>query len=174
MVAIFWIGAIGMHFSGASFSEYVPMSTSSLYDNTGALYNFTRILTPDLTLDVDVYEKYSPVFLSTTYALSFGVSFAMVVSILINTGLFHGREIWLRAKLARKQEDDIHMRLMKKYPDAPDWWYLVVFFMMIPLSFCVIYKWETHLSWWAFIVALIIPSVWTIPMGMVHAMTNVQ
>lgn len=163
-----------MHYSGASFSEYLPISTSSIYDNTGAVYNITKVITSELTLDLAAYEEYSPVFLSTTYALSFGVSFAMVVSILVNTGLFHGREILLRAKLARKQEDDVHMRLMKKYQDAPDWWYLTLFFVMIPLSFCVIYKWETHLTWWAFIVSLIIPAIWTIPMGMVHAMTNVQ
>ncbi|KAJ4858020.1 OPT oligopeptide transporter protein domain-containing protein [Trichoderma breve] len=98
----------------------------------------------------------------------------MVISVLINTGLFHGSEIWLRAKLARRQEDDVHMRLMKKYPDAPDWWYATLSAVMLALSFGLLYAWDTKMPWWVLTVAFIIPLVWTIPMGMVHAMTNVQ
>jgi hypothetical protein len=38
-----------------------------------------------------------------------------MTSLLVHTALYNGKEIWLRAKLAREQEDDVHMRLMKKY-----------------------------------------------------------
>ncbi|KAH8821963.1 OPT oligopeptide transporter protein-domain-containing protein [Xylogone sp. PMI_703] len=174
VIAFFWITSIAVHFSGISFAKYIPMGTSSVYDNTGAVYNVSRVLNPDLSLNTEAYEAYSPLFLPTTYAMSFGVSFAMVVSVLINTALFHGKEIWLRAKLARKQEDDVHMRLMKKYTDAPDWWYVTLFVFMLGLSFGVIYAWDTQTPWWVLLVAIIIPMIWTIPMGMVHAMTNVQ
>ncbi|KAL6787365.1 small oligopeptide transporter, OPT family [Trichoderma sp. SZMC 28012] len=174
VVVFFWITAIAVHFSGVSYAKYIPMGTSSVYDNTGKVYNVSRVLNPDITLNIDAYKAYSPLFLPTTYALSFGVSFAMVISVLINTGLFHGSEIWLRAKLARRQEDDVHMRLMKKYPDAPDWWYATLSAVMLALSFGLLYAWDTKTPWWVLTVAFIIPLVWTIPMGMVHAMTNVQ
>lgn len=36
--------------------------------------------------------------------------------------------------MARNQEDNVHMRLMKKYRDAPDWWYLAMFFAMVSKS----------------------------------------
>ncbi|KAL7940813.1 small oligopeptide transporter, OPT family [Trichoderma barbatum] len=174
VVVFFWITAIAVHFSGVSYAKYIPMGTSSVYDNTGNVYNVSRVLNPDLTLNLDAYKAYSPLFLPTTYAVSFGVSFAMVVSVLINTGLFHGSEIWLRAKLARRQEDDVHMRLMKKYQDAPDWWYVTLSVIMLALSFGLLYIWDTKTPWWVLAVALIIPLLWTVPMGMVHAMTNVQ
>jgi hypothetical protein len=39
------------------------MSDSGTYDNRGASYNTTRILTPELTLDEEAYKAYSPLFL---------------------------------------------------------------------------------------------------------------
>lgn len=39
------------------------MSDSSTYDNTGAKYNVSRILTTDFTLDEEAYRNYSPLFL---------------------------------------------------------------------------------------------------------------
>lgn len=55
---VFWfmIVTAGLHFSGHWYSEYLPISDSNSYDNTGKLYNVTRILTPDFTLDLAKYE----------------------------------------------------------------------------------------------------------------------
>jgi OPT family oligopeptide transporter len=172
-VIFFWVVAIAMHFSGSFYAEYLPMSTANIYDNTGAIYNVTKILKPDFTVDIAAYEAYSPLFLSTTYLLAYGLNFAIIICVLVHVGLFHGKEVWIRFKLARNQEDDVHMRLMKKYQDAPDWWYFALFVIMTGLSFCTIYVWDTKLTWWAFIVAMIIPLIWTIPMGMIHAITNI-
>jgi OPT family oligopeptide transporter len=119
-----WICSFGIHYSGAWYSKYLPMSSGTSYDNTGAAYNVSRIITPQYTLDDAKYKEYSPLFLSTTFALQYGLSFATIISVIVHTGLFHWREIWYRAKAARTQEDDIHMRLMKKYKEAPDWWYV--------------------------------------------------
>ena len=54
-----------------------------------------------------------------------------MTSVVVHTYLYHGTEIVQRYKMARNQEDDIHMRLMKKYRDAPDWWYLAMFLTMV-------------------------------------------
>jgi hypothetical protein len=52
-----------LHFSGTWYGEFLPMSDSSTYDNTGTNYNVTRILTPEFTLDEAAYKSYSPLFL---------------------------------------------------------------------------------------------------------------
>lgn len=39
------------------------MSDSSTYDNTGATYDVSRILTPEFTLDEEAYKAYSPIFI---------------------------------------------------------------------------------------------------------------
>jgi hypothetical protein len=63
-VIIFFIFlASAIHYSGAWYSQYLPMSDSNTYDNTGNQYDVSRILTADFTLDVEAYNKYSPLFL---------------------------------------------------------------------------------------------------------------
>lgn len=94
-------------------------------------YNISRILDENLLFSEELYQAYSPLYLSTTFALCYGIAFATVTSVIVHTYLYHGTEIVQRYKLARNQEDDVHMRLMKKYRDAPDWWYLVMFLLMV-------------------------------------------
>lgn len=174
VVGIYIVGASAVHYSGSFFAEYLPMSDSSSYDNTAATYNVSRIVTPDFTLDKDAYANYSPLFLSTTFALSYGVSFATIISVVVHTALYHWRDLYYRAKAARTQEDDIHMKLMKRYPEAPDWWYYVVFAAMFGLGMGVVVGYDTGLTWWAFIIALLISLTWTAPVGMIQAITNIQ
>jgi hypothetical protein len=97
-------------------------------------YNVGMILDEKLIFNQAKYEAYSPLFLSTTFALCYGISFATVTSVVVHTYLYHGSEIVQRYKMARNQEDDVHMRLMKKYRDAPDWWYLAMFLTMVSRS----------------------------------------
>jgi OPT oligopeptide transporter protein len=97
-------------------------------------YNVSMILDEKLIFNQAKYEAYSPLFLSTTFALCYGISFATVTSVVVHTYLYHGSEIVQRYKMARNQEDDVHMRLMKKYRDAPDWWYLAMFLTMVSRS----------------------------------------
>jgi OPT family small oligopeptide transporter len=169
-----WICTLGIHYSGAWYSQYLPMSDSQSYDNTGNIYNVSKIITSDYTLDVKKYEAYSPLFLSTTFALQYGLSFATIISVIVHTGLFHWKEIWYRAVAAGKQEDDIHMRLMKKYKEAPDWWFGIMFLIMFGFGLGAMLGYPTHLTWWAYIVALLISVVWMVPIGMIQAITNVQ
>lgn len=63
VVTFFIILASFFHYGGVWYSQYLPMSDSSTYDNTGAHYNTSRILTPDHTLDEEAYKNYSPLFI---------------------------------------------------------------------------------------------------------------
>jgi len=63
VIVFFIFGASIFHYSGVWFAQFLPMSDSSTYDNTGAAYNTTRILSPQLTLDEAAYKNYSPLFI---------------------------------------------------------------------------------------------------------------
>lgn len=39
------------------------MNDASIYDNTGATYNITRVVNPDMTLNEEAYRNYSPLFI---------------------------------------------------------------------------------------------------------------
>ncbi len=127
VVLFFIVGASVFHYSGTWYGQFLPMSDSSTYDNTGAAYNTTRVLTPAFTLDEAAYKAYSPLFLSTTFALSYGLSFASIASLIVYTYLHHSRAIWQQFKNSTTEKPDIHMKLMKKYKEAPTWWYMSLF-----------------------------------------------
>lgn len=123
-IAIFFVVAsMGIHFGGLWYSDYFPVQSSESYDNTGRPYNVSRILDAQYQFNETAYKEYSPLYLSTQFALAYALSFAAVTSVLVHVALYHGRDIWRQLKMARQQEDDVHMRLMKKYRDAEDWWY---------------------------------------------------
>lgn len=170
----FWIVTPAIHFSGLFSAEYLPISDSGSYDNTGHRFNVTKIITPEYTLDVEKYQNYSPLFLSTTFMLAYGLSFASIISVLVHVILFHGKDIWNRFRnVTKEEEEDIHSRLMARYKAVPVWWYGVVTVIMLGMSLGVCLGYSTHFSWWAFFVALLIPAIWYVPIGTVSATTNI-
>lgn len=89
----------------------------------GQMYNVTRIINPDLTLNIEKYEEYSPLFLSTTFAMCYGLSFASITSTISHTVLYFRKQIWVQSHRALSDQPDIHARLMARYPQVPEWWY---------------------------------------------------
>ena len=67
------------------------------YDRFQQTYEVKNILT-DLKFDQKKYNAYSPIYLSTTFALQYGLSFAAIVATVFHVGLWHGEEIVARTK----------------------------------------------------------------------------
>lgn len=61
------------------------MMTADVYDNTGADYNVSKILSPSGTLDPALYAEYSPPYLSATFAFVYGLSFASITTVLVHS-----------------------------------------------------------------------------------------
>lgn len=78
VVIFFWVITPALHFSGAFYGEFLPISDNTIRDNTGHRYSITRILTPDLQFNQTAYSEYSPVFLSTGNIWAYGMSFAAI------------------------------------------------------------------------------------------------
>jgi OPT family small oligopeptide transporter len=147
----FWIWFITpiLHFTNVWYGKYMPISTAVSYDNTGKKYKVANILNSNFQFDLAKYKAYSPLFLGTTFALAYGLSFGAITSVLVHTYLFYGEEIWRQFKESLNQEDDIHMKLNKAYKQAPDWWYLALGVGMFGMAIGVCEGWDTQmvLSW---------------------------
>ena len=174
IVAFYIFGTIAIHYGGGWYAEYLPISDSSTYDNMGLHYNVSRIVTPELTLNVAEYEKYSPLFLSTTFAISYGLSFATIASLVVYTWIYYRHQIMAQFKKSREEEPDVHMKLMLKYPEVPLWWYGSIFLVMLVLSLITITAWPTEFKWWAFLFAAVFSAIMTAPIGIIQAITNQQ
>jgi hypothetical protein len=103
------------------------MSSRGLFDNTGHAYNVTLILDGETNFDRAAYEKYSPAFVSMTFAVSYGLSFGAITSLIVHTILYFRKHIWLQTKRSLREQPDIHARLMSKYRQVPMWYVLKLY-----------------------------------------------
>jgi OPT family small oligopeptide transporter len=108
-------------YGGAEFYRYLPLSANKNFDNMGMVYNTSRILNDDLTLNVEAYEAYSPLLIGPVFTMAYALGFAALMSTVVHVGLFYGKDIWRRTKDAKYEEPDVHLKHMRKYPEAPEW-----------------------------------------------------
>lgn len=174
LIIIYWILTPIIHYSNVWYGRYLPMSDLNTYDRFQQIYNSTRILSDNYVFDAEKYKNYSPLFLPTTFAVSYGMSFASMSSSIVHTFLFHGREIVYYWKNSRNEPDDVHMRLMKRYKEAPDWWFGALFIVFFVLSILCVRLWDTGMPIWALVFSLALASCLMIPVGMIYALTNIS
>jgi hypothetical protein len=103
LVLVMWIIAPIAYYNNFFFSSYMPILSSSVFDNTGHIYDVSKILTPDFLFDKTAYQNYSRVFLPITYVLSYGLQFAALASLLSHTACWHGKDIWKQWKRSLKE-----------------------------------------------------------------------
>ena len=60
------------------------MSSYLSYDNTGAPYDPIAIISNG-TFDLEKYRAYSPLYMSATLCMAYGVSFAAFASVFVHT-----------------------------------------------------------------------------------------
>lgn len=168
------VTTVGMVYTGALYADYLPMVTAQTYDNTQRYYNTSRILGPGMVFNEKKYKQYSPLFLPPALALNYGLSFAALTSAVVHIWLFHGKDIWYRLRAARDQEPDVHMRMMKKYDNAPDWWYAALLILSMALGLGTALGYDSQLPWWAFAASILLALIFIVPVTMVLAVSNIM
>ena len=128
-MVIFWIVVPAIHYSNTWYSQYLPISSTGSFDRFQQTYNVSKLSTIKLYHSMKRNTKSTPFVLSTTFAISYGLSFASILATITHTICFHGRD--LIASLKAKEKPDVHNRLMKAYKPVPEWWYLVVFLVFL-------------------------------------------
>ncbi|KAG6486908.1 hypothetical protein ZIOFF_055489 [Zingiber officinale] len=152
-----------------------PIFSDGLFTSTGQSYNISGIIDPNFHLDIDAYEKNGPLYLSTFFAVTYGVGFASLTATISHVLLFHGSEIWQMSKSAFKdQKMDIHTRLMSRYKQVPQWWFIAILVANIALTIfaCEYYIDQLQLPWWGVLLACSIAFFFTLPIGIITATTN--
>lgn len=67
LVVVMWVLAPLLYYSNVMYSGYMPILSSSVFDDTGMPYNVSRILTADYRFDEAAYKGYSRVFMPITF-----------------------------------------------------------------------------------------------------------
>ncbi|KAI8546134.1 hypothetical protein RHMOL_Rhmol07G0093100 [Rhododendron molle] len=149
--------------------------SDELYQSDGQEYNITSIIDSNFHLDIAAYEAEGPLYLSTFFAMTYGVGFAALTATIVHVLLFHGREIWEQSKSSFKEKKtDIHTRLMSRYRQVPEWWFWLILVVNVAatITACEYYNDQLQLPWWGVLLACAIAIVFTLPIGIITAITN--
>ncbi|SCU89503.1 LANO_0D05204g1_1 [Lachancea nothofagi CBS 11611] len=173
-VVIFFIIILPiLYFTNTWYAKYMPVISSSTFDNTQKTYNVNKILNPDYSINMEKYIAYSPLFVPFSYLLSYALNFAAVIAVFVHCGLYHGKDMWKKMRNKNHGGLDIHMRIYtKNYKDCPEWWYVVLQVIMVGLGFATVCGFDSGLPAWGFVVALLVSLVNFVPQGLLEAVTN--
>ncbi|RKO90222.1 OPT oligopeptide transporter protein-domain-containing protein [Blyttiomyces helicus] len=171
-----WIVAPWMYRKNVWGANMYPLATDSNFDIYGNNYNFSKILNNEtLVVEDHRYNAYSPLRLSTFWALSYGTNFAVITSLLVHVGLFHGQEILDGFRASRTEDEDVHIKIMRKYPEVPHTWYLATLVIFLGLSiFTMEYYTQYQLRWWGVLLAMVSVIIFIIPIGIIAAISNIS
>ncbi|KAK9464219.1 OPT oligopeptide transporter protein-domain-containing protein [Lipomyces oligophaga] len=164
-----------MVYTNYHYTGYFPPNVATIYDRYGSTYNTSRVLTNGY-FDVEKYRAYSPPFLSAGNLVLNGSEYALVtfgfLYVVIGEwstikealiGFYKG----LKERNSSNFESyrDPVSEMMKKYPEVPDWWFLVILVLSFVFGIIAVKCWDTQLpigiffAVMAITIALIFPSM---------------
>ncbi|KAJ4806374.1 oligopeptide transporter [Rhynchospora pubera] len=152
-----------------------PIFSDGMFTASGQKYNITSIIDSNFHLNTEAYEKNGPLYISVFFAVTYGGSFATLTATVTHVFLFHGREIWQLSKSAfQEKKVDVHTRLMSKYKQVPEWWFICILIANIALTVfaCEYYIDQLQLPWWGVLLACAVAIFFTLPIGIITATTN--
>ncbi|KAI9593424.1 OPT oligopeptide transporter protein-domain-containing protein [Syncephalis fuscata] len=149
-----------------------PIISSKLFTSNGSRYDTLSLLNKDLSLNEERYQAYGPPHLSFFFAITYGVGFATLASVIMHTVLYHGRDIVNRLRESRMANDDIHAKLMDRYPEVPDVWYIGIFVLNLILAIVACELFGLDLPWWGLLMAVLMSALFILPIGIITAIAN--
>ena len=151
----------------------MPIGGLSTYDRFGKPYNVTQILdSTGRQFDLSKYEAYSALYLPGPFAMVYLLAFTLSTALLVHTILFHGRTIYNRIKGVKVEEDDIHAKLMRAYPEVPGSWYASIGLVFFVVAIVTVGVWPTDMPVWALALSLLLPTIYLLPCGYIFAATG--
>ncbi|GAA5971328.1 hypothetical protein JCM3765_005835 [Sporobolomyces pararoseus] len=171
----FWIIAPIMYYSNVWDSAYLPMSTSQVFDRFGMPYNTSAVVDPvKIALNETAYQEYSPLYLPITFATVYGLALMLSIAVIVHTVLYHGKTMFAQLRRTKSEDQDVHFKLMKNYPEVPDWWYVLFLSAAFGLAIVTIACFDTQTPVWSLVLAIIVGVLYILPNGLIYAMTSTQ
>ncbi|KAH8703517.1 OPT oligopeptide transporter protein-domain-containing protein [Talaromyces proteolyticus] len=179
-----WIVAVACYYTNTWYTGYLPFQSSSVYDNTGAVYKASRIVNKadGYKIDVAKYESYSPVYMPVTYAINmFGLSFATISSLLVWV-ILEQRHVMMTA--VRRLPKLISGSLLRRKNistgggtgqiEVPIWWYLICCLIALFMSIFAVEYWNAELRWYGVLLACAVALIFYAPLALVYATANLK
>ncbi|KAF2163315.1 hypothetical protein M409DRAFT_68590 [Zasmidium cellare ATCC 36951] len=184
------------------FLSQLVFSNSSTAGNP-VQWNQTLAIGADSKIDMGAVAQLGLPAFSATNALNMMLTNMSMAAAIVHLFLWYPREAWeafafldprnllklrhinrlpaaiRRAFANRGKPDEMrdnydpHYRLMLEYAPCPDWWYGIVLLLSAVIALVLIYKTDTTLPWWGFVIAAMLGYVLIAVLGAMQAITGV-
>ncbi|KAK7845772.1 oligopeptide transporter 7 [Quercus suber] len=150
-----------------------PIFSDGLFTSNGQSYNVSAIIDPNFRIDIEAYELKGPLYMSTFFAINYGVKFACIAATVVHVFLFHGSKIrQLSNSALQEKKMDVHTKLMRKYKQVPQWWFLCLLLVNIVATIFSFQYYNDQLQWWGILLACSLALFFTLRVGVITATTN--
>ncbi|KAH9040057.1 OPT oligopeptide transporter protein-domain-containing protein [Lactarius pseudohatsudake] len=189
---------VAVYYNNIWESKNFPFLSQELFYENGTIYDQLLILDDKLQVDPTLLAEQGLPFYAGTWVINLlstnvGMAATFTHLLLWNRNDLRGAWSWAnKASLKRmwtefnwrlweadgkrevSPDDDIdpHYREMLKYPDAPNSWYGAVLASAFVTAMVIIYKTDSTLPWWGFIVACLLATISILFFGSLYAMTG--
>jgi OPT family small oligopeptide transporter len=172
---------VGIYYTNQNWTAYLPINSSSAFTNTGGSFNVQEVVV-DNKLVEDLYQQYSPPFYSAGYILTLGANFAFYPvfflyimgsqwrlikkayvdfykGIRYGKGNFEGRK-------------DVHSRLISRYGEVPDWWFIIILLLSVVLAIVFVEIYPVNTPVWLIFLLIGISLLFIVPQTVLTSTTG--
>ncbi|KAG8929395.1 hypothetical protein FRC01_004403 [Tulasnella sp. 417] len=171
-VFFYWVLGPIMYYLDVWKIGHLPITGFSAYDRFGLPYDVTRVLTPDMQLNVTAYQDYSPVYLPMTFVLTYSIGFMLIPAAIVHTILYEGRTILDALRGREVEKEDVHAKLMRQYPEVPKYYFLGLFLIFFPMLIGATKIKDLDVPIWSLFLAILLPAIFIVPFGYIYAKTG--
>lgn len=166
---------------------YLPINVTTMHDNMGNQYNLSRIVNSNNTFNLKAYENYSMVFYGATGFVGKGVTFMYYPAQFVSCALNYWGDFLSSCKAFKfeffyKNDtkvingfDDRFSRTARNHPEAPEWWFFVIFFICFGVAIAVVEHWSfVKTSVYSLVLSCCIAVAFIYPMITLRARTTLS
>lgn len=133
-------------------------------------FNVSNVLKADNTLDLVKWKTEGPIMLTPYFAISYGIAFAILTSLLMHIFLWHRGDV-VRA-LSNPVHDDYHNRAMRNYESVPKSWYYGTLAVSLGTSIILVAFAPLQLPVWGLLIAILVALTFLVPVGIIKAVSD--
>ncbi len=171
-----------MYYTNAFWSAYMPINSNEAFDNTVHPYNITMVLNDDNQLHVDKYKAYGPPYYAIANLFVTGGNFVYYTFSLVYVTIKYWRPLkkafvgmvvnTIKRRSIYTGFTDGHSRMMRRYPEVPEWWYGIVFVFGFAISIIAVTAWPTQTPWWSILAVTGVGALLTIPWVIIESIAS--
>ncbi|KAH8928939.1 OPT superfamily oligopeptide transporter [Atractiella rhizophila] len=149
-----------------------PIS-AALYNSNFEPFSVSSVTIPEtLQLNETAWLEAKPLILTPSFAVSYGISFAILTSAIASVALWNWRDI-SETMQGRTQWKDPHVKMLERnYESVPGKWYGILGGSMVLAASFLVLRYNLQLPLWGLYLSLCIALFFLVPCGIIAAITN--